>query len=144
LQRAVRGTLRAADEAESRLAHIRRAIIATPGLDAALLSETEALQARLNELLIPLRGNPTLSRRDEPIGPSIRDRVETVVGGLWNVTSPPTKTQLDGYKYAAEEFAPVLNGLRKLIGQELVALEKKLEAAGAPWTPGRLPDWKPE
>jgi hypothetical protein len=30
------------------------------------------------------------------------------------------------------------------VEQDLFALEKKLEAAGAPWTPGRIPDWEME
>jgi len=144
LQRAVRGALRAADEVETRLAHIRRAIAATPDLDAGLIGEVERLQTRLNRQLGALRGDETRARRDEPVGPSIVDRVETVIGGLWNVTSPPTQTQLDGYRFASEEFAPVLSDLRALMMEELTALEAKLEAAGAPWTPGRLPDWKPE
>jgi hypothetical protein len=32
--------------------------------------------------------------------------------------------------------------LRKLIEVDIKALEKQLDAAGAPPTPGRLPDWK--
>ncbi|MBW7905075.1 MAG: glycosyl hydrolase [Phycisphaerae bacterium] len=144
LQRAVRGALRSADEAESRLAHIRRAVAATPELDAAVIADVEALQARLSGLLTALRGDRARESRDEPVGPSIRERVETVVGGLWNVTSPPTRTQLDGYRYAAGEFEPVLAALRKLMLEDLVELEARLEAAGAPWTPGRVPQWEPE
>jgi hypothetical protein len=33
--------------------------------------------------------------------------------------------------------------LRKLIETDLKAIEKQLDAAGAPYTPGRLPEWKP-
>jgi hypothetical protein len=32
--------------------------------------------------------------------------------------------------------------LRKLVESDMKALEKQLDAAGAPYTPGRLPDWK--
>jgi hypothetical protein len=98
----------------------------------------------LSGLLTALRGDRARESRDEPVGPSIRERVETVVGGLWNVTSPPTRTQLDGYRYAAGEFEPVLAALRKLMLEDLVELEARLEAAGAPWTPGRVPQWEPE
>ena len=31
---------------------------------------------------------------------------------------------------------------RKLMAQDITALEKPRDAAGAPPTPGRLPDWK--
>ena len=32
--------------------------------------------------------------------------------------------------------------LRQLIEGDLSRLEKQMEAAGAPWTPGRIPEWK--
>ena len=34
--------------------------------------------------------------------------------------------------------------LRQAIGVDLKGLEDQLENLGAPWTPGRLPSWKPE
>jgi hypothetical protein len=58
------------------------------------------------------------------------------------VTSPPTQTQLDAYRYAGEEFTQVLADLRQLVTVDLVQLEAQLEAAGAPWTPGRFPVWQ--
>jgi len=76
--------------------------------------------------------------------PSISERVNTVVSGHWSSTSAPTQTHLDNYRIAAESFAPVLEELRKLVEVDLKNLENKLEAAGAPWTPGRVPTWKPE
>ena len=44
---------------------------------------------------------------------------------------------------ASEELAEQLPKLRKLVEEDLKALEKSMEAAGSPWTPGRIPDWKP-
>jgi hypothetical protein len=34
--------------------------------------------------------------------------------------------------------------LRRLVESDLAGIERDAEAAGAPWTPGRLPDGKPE
>ncbi len=37
----------------------------------------------------------------------------------------------------------MLDELRTLVESDLVALEEKLEAVGAPWTPGRaIPRWQ--
>jgi len=37
----------------------------------------------------------------------------------------------------------MLDDLRTLVESDLVALEEKLEAVGAPWTPGRaIPRWQ--
>ena len=70
--------------------------------------------------------------------------MQTVVFGHWDATSAPTATQRRNYDIAAQEFKPVLEKLRTLVLVHLKKLEDDAEAAGAPWTPGRVPDWKPE
>ena len=144
LQRAVLGALRSADEAQGRIAHVRKALLDTPHADPALLREIESLQQRLYDLLIVLRGDPTRDRRNEPRSLAILDRVGAISGDQWYATSPPTKTQEDGYTFAADAFEEALAELRAMIEKELVAIEGKLEQAGAPWTPGRVPTWRRE
>jgi len=58
-------------------------------------------------------------------------------------TSEPTQTAKQAYSIIAEEFVPELDKLRKL-DTDLIEIENNLEAVKAPWTPGRIPDWKPE
>ena len=41
-----------------------------------------------------------------------------------------------------EEFPPVLNQIKKLYNEDLKSLDAKLEKYNAPWTAGRIPDWK--
>ena len=142
LQRAATGASRAVGEADSRLAHCRRAIAETPAADPALLADIQGLQMRLNEIRTKLSGDRTRSRRNEPVPPSISQRVSQAMN--WNTTAPPTQTQRDAYQHAGTLFAAVLEDLRKLMEEDLKQLEDKLEAAGAPWTPGRLPKWKIE
>ena len=62
----------------------------------------------------------------------------------WGTMLAPTRTQEDAYRYAGQEFAPVLASLRQLVEVDLKRLEDQLESAGAPWTPGRVPRWQPE
>lgn len=142
LQRVAMGALRAAQEAENRLKHVRAAIVDTPGADPAHLAEADALHARLNRLMTELRGDQTLSRLNQPTPPSILNNVSVAVD--WYVTSAPTQTQKDAYRHAGEALSKVLVDLRSLIETDLAALEGKLEQAGAPWTPGRIPEWKME
>jgi photosystem II stability/assembly factor-like uncharacterized protein len=144
LQRAVMGVSKAVDEAQSRVDHLRKAALDTPGLDDTRLADIHALQARLNKLKTALRGDETRSKRSEPTPPSIEERMMNVVYDQWYVTSAPTKTQRDAYEIAGTAFEKALGDLRKLIEDDLVALEDELDAAGAPWTPGRVPNWKKE
>ncbi|MCP4661871.1 MAG: glycosyl hydrolase [bacterium] len=144
LERAVEGALEAAGEAEQRIAHLRQAIIDTPAADPAALAELASIEAELDRILIALGGDPSAARRNEPTMPSIRGRVARISDSLLHTTQEPTQTTRDGYAWAAEAFATQLPALRELIETRLGGLEAKLEAAGAPWTPGRLPDWQPE
>jgi hypothetical protein len=56
-------------------------------------------------------------------------------------TAPPPQTDIDSYKVASEEFARQLVRLRELIQVDLKELENRMRSAGAPWTPGTLPEW---
>jgi hypothetical protein len=144
LQRAVMGALQAVDEADNRLNFIQKAITETPAADPRLADQARALKLRLLDLEVKLTGDPVLAARNQITPPSIADRVLGIVFGSWASTAETTGIHQDDYTLAAEEFAPVLADLRKLIGEDLKGIEDQLEAAGAPWTPGRLPTWKPE
>jgi hypothetical protein len=74
--------------------------------------------------------------------PSINDRIGYVVNAQRMSTARPTQTQQNQYAAAAQDFEAVLTQLRQLIEVDLSRLEKQLEAAGAPWTPGRIPEWR--
>jgi hypothetical protein len=49
---------------------------------------------------------------------------------------------MEQYQIASELLATEVPKLRKLFETDMRALEKQLDGAGAPPTPGRLPDWK--
>ncbi len=142
LQRAVLGSLRAVEETESRLDFIARAILQSPRADAALLQEARALEDRLHAIDVALSGDATIRSRSESTPPSIADRVDDVVSGHWTSTSAPTETQREACRIAGAAFEPVLEDLRRLLEDDLPALEAKLDDAGAPWTPGRIPRWR--
>ena len=141
LQRAVGSAVRAAGEAGNRIAFARKALENTPAADTKLIGELNRLRSRLNKIVTKLSGDRTKRRRQKPTPPSLSSRIQSIVGNQWNVTSPPTQTQIDNYKYASEEFAAVLRDLRQLVTKDLKAIDIKLDAAGAPWTPGRIPHW---
>jgi hypothetical protein len=68
--------------------------------------------------------------------------VSSVAGSLRQTTGRPTQTATDNYQIASEELGLEIPRLRRLIETDIRGLEKQLDAAGAPLTPGRLPEWK--
>jgi photosystem II stability/assembly factor-like uncharacterized protein len=144
LQRAVLGAVRSAEEGRERLDHIKKALDDAPGAGVELMDRARELESSFRDLQVRLSGDRTISGRHEPTPPSISDRIGRIVWGQWNSTSAPTQTNRDAYRYASQQFEPVLRDLRRLIETDLRELEAAMEAAGAPWTPGRVPRWSPE
>ncbi|HEU4434253.1 MAG TPA: hypothetical protein VFR51_12805 [Pyrinomonadaceae bacterium] len=142
LQRAVSGATQAANSLRPRLTAIKRAISETPSLPHSLYDQAMALEKRNNDIVRALSGDAEARRRNMITPPSINDRVGYVVGAQRMSTSRPTQTQQNQYSAAAQDFEAVLARLRQLIEVDLARLEKQLEAAGAPWTPGRIPEWR--
>ncbi len=142
LQRAVSGALETANSLKPRLALIKRALLDTPGAGDKLLDDAANIDKRTNEILRALRGDVILRSRNENTAPSVGERVSAIVGAQRMSTARPTPTQMTQYTVAAQDFEQVLAQLRTLVEVDLARLEKEMEAAGAPWTPGRIPVWK--
>jgi hypothetical protein len=65
------------------------------------------------------------------------DRLGVIAGGHWATRQSPTQTQRQSQEVARRELTQVEADLTRLLDEELPAVEAALEAAGAPWTPGR-------
>jgi hypothetical protein len=144
LQRAVTGAAEAMTEAKNRIAHAKQAVLDTPSAPPSLGAEVRRIAERLAEVEIEIKGDAVLAARNEPTPPSIVDRVEAIVGAQWNATSPPTTSSEEAYAFAAQAFSGQLEKLRQLLTVDWKKVEDALESSGAPWTPGRLPVWRPE
>ncbi|GMV27327.1 MAG: hypothetical protein AMXMBFR58_33580 [Phycisphaerae bacterium] len=141
LARAVSGANRFCGEMDDRIGRLRRAAAITPAIEPTVLVDLESIRARLESTKVALRGDPVLSKRAEPEPISITERVNNTLYAVQGTTQPPTRTQRDQYSYACDEFEKVLGDLKSLAA-DLEAIEKRFDQVNAPWTPGRLPDWK--
>jgi photosystem II stability/assembly factor-like uncharacterized protein len=144
LQRAVLGAVEATKDARARIAKIKVALADTPADTAALAEQARSIDAQLADLEVALSGDHVLERHNEPTLPSIVDRVQGIVSSEWATTQAPTQTMRDAYTVAGEEFVGVLAKLHTLVEIDLKHLDETMEKIGAPWTPGRVPDWTPE
>ena len=73
---------------------------------------------------------------------SISDRVGFAASAASRYIGKPTGTQKESYAIASKEFGAALAKLKKLVEADLPALDKQLNGLDAPFTPGRLPEWK--
>jgi photosystem II stability/assembly factor-like uncharacterized protein len=139
LRRVMAGAMESANSAKQRIVAARRAIQESTA-DLKLRDDATALDSRITQILRKLRGNETLSARYIEETPSVQERLQGAAGELRRWLGPPTKTQEDSVKIATEELQQELSKIRVLVDTDLKKLEREMDAAGVPHTPGRIPE----
>ena len=144
LQRALLGADAAADEAMNRIGLLKRALRETPDADPQLVIDLRALEDSVRAVQVALNGDRTARRRNEPTPSSLRTRLGRFTGGAWSGSlSEVTGMQRQQYDIVTAQFGAILERLRRAIDVDLERIEEAAEAAGAPWTSGRVPSWRP-
>lgn len=123
--------------ARNRLRHMRAALLRTPQADPALFGRLDDLNGVLAGLQTRLNGDQVRGQLNETSVPSIRSRVGRVVDGHWGTRQTPTATHRRNLEIARTDFEAFRPDLSAVLDTTLPQLEADLEAAGAPWTPGR-------
>jgi photosystem II stability/assembly factor-like uncharacterized protein len=120
------------------LRYMRAALVATPRADPALFARIDSAAASVATLGRRLNGDPARQRLDEDDVASINDRL-SAAQTAWDTRQTPTATQ----RHSADAVEADLNALGRdlasLVNGELAKLRAALDAAGAPYTPGRRP-----
>lgn len=136
LQRSVNGASSVANDMKTRIGLLKRAAQDAPTENKGLIDKANAFDDEIDAIINELRGGRENS--DIP-PPTISERINTVAQMTRLSTVKPTNTQIEQYNLADSEFKPIFARLKKLVETDIPAFEKQLEAAGAPLTPGRLP-----
>ncbi|MFC2111446.1 glycosyl hydrolase [Bacteroidota bacterium] len=142
LSRAVMGVDKISKDLQTKLKLMRVAIKSSPHADQQWLENVKFLEQKNEKIILALHGDKSIQERNENTPPTISDRIDNVLYGMWNSTSSPTATQKEQYLIAADEFGPLLSELKILLEIDLKILEEKLENIQSPYTPGRIPVWK--
>jgi len=144
LTRAISAAQQLANNLVERLRYIKQAISNTADAPEELMAKATAIEIQLDDILWKFNGQSPKASREEnwPAPPSVRERVGALVYSHWGSTSAVSETQIQMYDILAEEFPPILDQLKNIATVELKGLEDELDAIGAPWTPGRMPEWK--
>lgn len=139
LRRSVAGALEVANATNTRLDQLKRALDGTPAAPRALHDSVRAAQKRLGAILIALRGDTAIAQRSEGTPDSISDRVNGIGFEQSRTLAPASGTHRRQVEIAKSLFADELGKLKTLVETDIPVLERDAEAAGAPWTVGRIP-----
>ncbi|WP_374764373.1 glycosyl hydrolase [Yunchengibacter salinarum] len=141
LSRALDGARGMIDDLDSRLKHLGKALTRTPEAGEASFKAHQGLRDRLTAIDRAVNGDSVIAGTNEPVPFSIRQRVQSIVFGHWYSQQPVTDLHRQAHDIARAELTGELARLEEL-SADLAAFEARMNAMGAPWTPGRSPELK--
>jgi hypothetical protein len=127
---------------DERVTHYKAALKNITVPHQELYTQITALEEELAKIQRQMFGDSLKRQLDMDAEPGIARRVGSIIYEQWNSTSAPTQTQKDNYRITEELFTPIYKQLKEILEQDIKDIEQKLNDIGAPYTPGRLPDWK--
>jgi hypothetical protein len=104
---------------------------------AELEAERTAIRADLYALDEAFNGNKSKGELSAAEAPTIQSRIQVAAFAGQFSTYGPTPTQRRSLAIGIDELAAFKKKLAEIVDVRIPALEKKLDAAGVPWTPGR-------
>ena len=137
LGRSMEGASHLLREMNNKMKHIKKAIEMVEAPTESLMKDYYSLDKKLDELSVQMYGDRIKTRLDIDQPPTPQGRMGWIEYEQKYSTSEPTQTHRESFKIAKEEFMPLLEQLQNLAENDMEALEKKLEEADAPYTPGR-------
>jgi hypothetical protein len=101
------------------------------------LAELHALRVELHDVAEALRGDPAKSEVAAPRPATVADRLGVAQIGVQFSTYGPTPNLRKSLAHADAELAKLKDRLAAIVEERLPAVERRLDEAGVPWTPGR-------
>jgi photosystem II stability/assembly factor-like uncharacterized protein len=141
LQRSVNGAVVTITNTLERFDLLEQSLALSVADPDTMDAELDALKQELYEIEAILKGNQSKAAIGELEPHTIMIRLQVAGFGSAYSTYGPTATQRRSFEIATEEYADIRDRLNVLVTTALPDFERRLQAAGAPWTPGSpLPD----
>ncbi len=143
MSRVVNGAMNYADELMKRVKSIKQAVLATPQATPELMSQVQDVEKQLDSVIFAFRGVQPRASYEElpPHQPEIYHRLQFLVWAHYNTLADVTNTEKQQLQILEDIVPPQIDKLKK-ITDEVKQLETKLDDLKAPWTPGRLIEYK--
>ncbi|HPI20184.1 MAG TPA: hypothetical protein PKY56_07425, partial [Candidatus Kapabacteria bacterium] len=127
------------EDLKTRIKAIKKAILATVNPQNSLIKKAREIELQLIDIDVILNGNQTIARLNENQPPSLTDRLNYILWGVWSTSQDVTETQKMSFKIANEGIKDIISQLKQITEVDIKSIENELDKMNAPWTPGRLP-----
>jgi photosystem II stability/assembly factor-like uncharacterized protein len=138
--RNVYGTISYTGELLKKVNAVMQAINQTPAASVALMKEAERINNELDKIMFAFNGPEAKASEEElpPMELPLSRRLNEMASAAYGISGDITIAAKEQLEILKTEFPPILARVRKA-GEDLLNLDKQLDAAKAPWTPGRVP-----
>lgn len=123
------------------LPYLEKAVLDAATTNPEMLKDLAALKMQLKTLGEQINGDPLLPKFEGTGRTSLKNKANLFTQALWTTTEGQTGTYERAYQEVSNDLGKVYVTLGDL-NTKVANLEKALEEAGAPYTPGRMPVWK--
>jgi photosystem II stability/assembly factor-like uncharacterized protein len=144
LQRTVFAANNYLNDLRTKLGAVKAALMQSHSETGAAYKSVRELELRLTAIKRAFSGDDVVSRRNDIASPGILTRLNSMTESFYSSFADVTDTQKKAYQIAVDDFDREYAKLKVIAEQEIPALYRSLDAAGAPVLPGRLPEWKKE
>ncbi|MES2646913.1 MAG: glycosyl hydrolase [Bacteroidota bacterium] len=141
LTKAMNGADAFRSELAQKIPYLKQAALSATNAPADTYKKVLSIERQLTNINRKFKGDDLRGRYEGASPITLKGRVDMIAGSLWTTTEAPTETFKMSYDIAADHFQEILDAL-KLAAKDISELERSLDKYDAPYTPGRLPDWK--
>ena len=126
------------DQAKNKIKYFNEAIKIVEAPLGELSYLIRSVEAKIKDINVRFYGNSIKSKLDIEQIPTAYSRLMSILYEQKYSTSSPTKTHIESFIIADDEFAPIYNEIKNLLKIDIKEIEDKLKIIDAPYTPGRL------
>jgi photosystem II stability/assembly factor-like uncharacterized protein len=126
------------------LGNMRKAVAKMDVMDDPWIKEIMAVETKLKSLQRRMSGDGLKVQLDMEPTPSLSDRIGRVLYESKYSSAEPTGTHKTSLAIAQEELNGIVTELQVVLENDIPALRKKLQNAGAPYVPGLIPTFRQE
>lgn len=137
LQQEVFGFNNILSETDKKVKTMKKAALATAGVDLTILEDIRAIQYKLEDIDLVLSGNNSIKKRNGNQTLSIKERLDEVMWSVWYSSEKPTTTSKDSYVIAEKQLIDIKSKLQQLDMTEISKVAKALDTARVPWYEGK-------
>ncbi|MFC1660747.1 glycosyl hydrolase [Gemmatimonadota bacterium] len=123
---------------QGQLAQVRQTMARRPELAQAVGTRLEDIEVKLQAILDEMQGAETDGGATQPGAPPLASQIRQLYSTVGASTALPTTEQAQLTEGSRELLAAQVDAINQVLSVDVGQLQRQLDQAGIPWTPGRL------